>query len=134
MLFRNVNTLGQKAGVPADRLAALIVKELVDNALDAGASVTLEGGEDGRYTVTDDGPGIPGTDEEVARLFSIRRPLQSSKVLRLPTRGALGNGLRVYPARCRFRGFSEEVETDGFKRLTAHLQANVSELVKHTEE
>lgn len=42
--------------------------------------------------------------------------------------------LRVYPARCRFRGFSEEVETDGFKRLTAHLQANVSELVKHTEE
>lgn len=113
MLFRNVNTLGQKAGVPADRLAALIVKELVDNALDAGASVTLEGGEDGRYTVTDDGPGIPGTDEEVARLFSIRRPLQSSKVLRLPTRGALGNGLRVVAGGVLSTGGQLVVETRG---------------------
>lgn len=42
--------------------------------------------------------------------------------------------LRVYPARCRFRGFSEEVESDGFKRLTAHLQTNVPELVRHTKE
>ena len=32
---------------------------------------------------------------EVARLFSISRPMVSTKLLRLPTRGALGNGLRV---------------------------------------
>jgi hypothetical protein len=43
----------------------------------------------------DDGTGIRGTDEELAELFSIRRPLRSSKHLRLPTRGALGNGLRL---------------------------------------
>ena len=41
-----------------------------------------------RYFVDDDGPGIDGTPEEIARLFSIRRPLVSSKLLRLPTRGA----------------------------------------------
>jgi hypothetical protein len=50
---------------------------------------------DGGWYVEDDGPGIPGDPAEVARLFSILRPLVSSKLLRLPTRGALGNGLRV---------------------------------------
>jgi hypothetical protein len=35
------------------------------------------------------------TPEEIAQLFSIARPLVSTKLLRLPTRGALGNGLRV---------------------------------------
>ena len=33
--------------------------------------------------------------EEIARLFCIARPMISTKLLRLPTRGALGNGLRV---------------------------------------
>ena len=36
-----------------------------------------------------------GEPEDIARLFSFRRPLLSSKIKRLPTRGALGNGLRV---------------------------------------
>ena len=50
---------------------------------------------DGGYFVEDDGGGIDGTPEEIARLFSIARPMVSTKLLRLPTRGALGNGLRV---------------------------------------
>jgi hypothetical protein len=56
--------------------------------------VGLLDGENG-FFVEDDGQGIPGDDAEVARLFSIRRPLASSKLIRLPTRGMLGNGLRV---------------------------------------
>jgi hypothetical protein len=44
---------------------------------------------------TDEGPGRDGEPEEIAELFSIRRPMRSSKLLRLPQRGALGNGLRV---------------------------------------
>ncbi len=43
--------------------------------------------------VQDDGPGID--PDEIATLFSIDRPMVSTKLLRLPTRGALGNGLRV---------------------------------------
>lgn len=113
-LFRNINTLGQKAGVPAHRLTALIVKEVVDNALDVGANVTLSGSH-GHYVITDDGDGIPGTDEEVARLFSIRRPLLSSKILRLPTRGALGNGLRVVAGGVLSTNGSLIVETRGRK-------------------
>lgn len=37
-LFRNLQTLGQKAGVLLERLAPLVLKELADNALDAGVS------------------------------------------------------------------------------------------------
>lgn len=97
VLFTNLNTLGQKAGVPVERIRQLVVKELTDNALDAGNDVTIEEWE-GMYIVEDDGPGLPLRPmferEDLARLFSVRRPLMSGK-LRRPSRGALGNGLRV---------------------------------------
>jgi hypothetical protein len=90
--FRTIEGLQQKAGVDQSKLRRLVLKELTDNALDTGTSVSV-GEISGGYFVTDKGPGIdPG---EVARLFSINRPLVSTKLLRLPTRGALGNGLRV---------------------------------------
>ncbi|MEF2548907.1 ATP-binding protein [Aurantimonas sp. E1-2-R+4] len=93
-MFRSVSTLAQKAGVPTHLLRRLVIKELVDNALDAGASASVRV-EDGVYIVDDDGPGIEGEPADIARLFSIDRPMVSTKLLRLPTRGALGNGLRV---------------------------------------
>ena len=97
-LFRSVGTLSQKAGVPAARLRRLVLKELTDNALDAGAAVEVSDDEGERgvvYSVRDDGPGIDGTPNDIARMFSINRPLVSSKLWRMPQRGALGNGLRV---------------------------------------
>src|SRR5262249_12937873 len=95
VLFRNLGTLGQKAGVPLEKIAALVAKELTDNALDAGAECRVGLLDGNGFWVEDDGEGISGTDEEIAELFSIKRPLKSSKLVRLPTRGALGNGLRV---------------------------------------
>jgi hypothetical protein len=109
-LFRSVETLSQKAGVPTTLLRRLVLKELVDNALDAGGAHVRIGAIDehghpfagrsadcNRFFIQDDGPGIPVESpvESVARLFSINRPLLSSKLWRLPARGALGNGLRV---------------------------------------
>jgi hypothetical protein len=94
-VFRTIEGLQQKAGVPAKRLRRLVLKELADNGLDSGARVGVGELPDGGYFVEDDGPGIEGTPGETARLFSIARPLVSTKLLRLPTRGALGNGLRV---------------------------------------
>jgi hypothetical protein len=93
--FRTVKGLQQKAGVSAKRLIRLVLKELADNALDTGASVNPGPLPGGGYFIEDDGPGIDGTPEDIARLFSINRPMISTKLLRLPTRGALGNGLRV---------------------------------------
>src|SRR5262249_43827681 len=96
-LFRSVEGLQQKAGVPEERLRRLVMKEIADNALDAGARMTwgfVLDCEDLHF-IDDNGPGLDGTPEEIASLFSIRRPMRSSKLLRLPQRGALGNGLRV---------------------------------------
>ena len=93
--FRTVEGLQQKAGVPKSKLRRLVLKELADNALDTGAHARVGDLPKGGYFVEDDGPGIDGAPDEIARLFSIARPLVSSKSLRLPTRGALGNGLRV---------------------------------------
>lgn len=42
--------------------------------------------------------------------------------------------LRVYPARCRYRGFPEDTEDEGFKKLTQHLKDNVEVLVQQTSE
>lgn len=97
-LFRSLQTLTQKAGISRDMLGALVAKELVDNALDAvegcdDAAVQAGFLSDDTFYVEDNGDGIDPA--LLAELFSIRRPLTSSKLLRLPTRGALGNGLRV---------------------------------------
>jgi hypothetical protein len=94
-LFRNVTTLGQKAGVATGDLPRLIAKELVDNGLDAAGACTVGLLPDGGLYVEDEGPGIAGGAEGVAGLFCVRRPLLSSKLIRLPTRGCLGNGTRV---------------------------------------
>jgi len=93
-IFCNLNTLPQAAGVQRELIKDCVVKELVDNALDASDGCTLEIKENGALIVRDTGNGIPGKPEDIARLFSVSRPLTTSK-LRRPTRGALGNGLRV---------------------------------------
>lgn len=115
-LFRNITTLGQKAGVPKRYLANLVIKELADNALDAGANVNLKY-EDGTFFVEDDGAGIDGTAEEIANLFSIKRPLTSSKMIRLPSRGALGNGLRVVVGAVLASGGELYIETKGYRHF-----------------
>jgi Histidine kinase-, DNA gyrase B-, and HSP90-like ATPase len=96
VLFRVIDGLTQKAGVSRDKLSRLVMKELADNSCDAGSS-EVEVGKLGKskFFVDDNGPGFSDTPEEIARLFSIHRPMISSKYLRLPTRGAVGNGLRV---------------------------------------
>ncbi len=45
-----------------------------------------------------------------------------------------GTIARVYPARCRFRGFDEETEVDGFRRLTSHIRENADDLVEQVTE
>jgi hypothetical protein len=109
--FRTVEGLQQKAGVAQGRLRRLVLKELTDNALDTGTAVRV-GEIVGGYFIEDEGPGLdPGG---VARLFSINRPLVSTKLLRLPTRGALGNGLRVVAGAV--------LASDGFLTVTSRGQ------------
>jgi hypothetical protein len=95
-LFRTIEELQQKSGVRAALLRRLVLKELGDNELDAGG-IKFGSIDDSTYFIEDDGSGLDGAPEGIAELFSIRRPPRSTKLLRLPQRGALGNGLRVHP-------------------------------------
>jgi hypothetical protein len=45
-----------------------------------------------------------------------------------------GSISRVYPARTRYRGFEEKLETEGFQKLTAHLLVNAPDLLAQTKE
>ena len=113
-LFRNVETLSQKAGVPKSKLRRLGLKELTDNALDSGASiVTITEPSTDTYTIVDNGRGIPGEPDDIGRLFSINRPLLSSKLWRMPSRGAMGNGLRVVVGAVAASDGSLDVSTYG---------------------
>ena len=96
-----VSNLPQRAGVPLSDIRALVLKELVDNALDEvdrigrpGAVALTQEGEH-IYTVTDQGRGFDDSPEELAHRFSIAKGMVSSKQWRKPTRGCVGNGLRV---------------------------------------
>lgn len=120
-LFRTLGTLGQRAGVAVETIPRLVAKELADNALDVVGSCEVGLRADNGFFVADNGQGIPGSDEEVAALFSIGRPLASSKLLRLPTRGALGNGLRVVAGAVLATGGRLTVSTNG-RVLTLHPQ------------
>jgi DNA topoisomerase VI subunit B len=90
-LFRTIDGLSSKAGVPREMIASLVAKELMDNALDESESCEVRLLDDhAGFFVQDNGPGLDPA--QVANLFSIKRPLKSTKFLRLPSRGALGAG------------------------------------------
>jgi hypothetical protein len=126
-LFLDPTRLPQKAGCPGGLVRAVALKELVDNGLDTGANVTLEQVDDDTWIVTDDGDGLDAA--RIAALFAVNRLLTSSKLLRRPTRGAVGNGLRVVTGAAIASGGSLEVESRGrrFKievdRQTGETQA-----------
>ena len=40
----------------------------------------------------------------------------------------------IYPARVKYRGFSEKTNTEGYKKVSKYLQENINELVKESDE
>jgi hypothetical protein len=121
--------------VPGNRLRRLVLKEATDNGCDAAdaagrpGAVTIRRLSDNTYRITDQGAGIPGTPEEIAALFSLDRPMISSKFWRLPLRGAMGNGIRVIAGSCAATGGTIEVTTRGqcfLLRPTKHRTEIVS--------
>ena len=136
MLFRNLSTLTQKAGVPQHKLALLGAKELVDNALDSAESGRSAGVDlteiPNGFIVQDLGTGISADPQVIAKLFSIKRPLLSSKLIRLPARGALGNGLRVVVGTVLASEGSMTVETCG-KRFDLFPQDTGETLVETSD-
>ena len=99
--FTTKSGLCRKAGVSENQLLPVIVKELTDNALDAveaadGDTSSVSIGllpERNGFFVEDGAGGF--SPEALLEFWRVDRGYTSSKRFRLPTRGALGNGLRV---------------------------------------
>lgn len=45
-----------------------------------------------------------------------------------------GEITRAYPARVKFRGFTEKINTDGYKKVSKYLKDNIEELEKEANE
>ncbi len=113
-LFCDPASLPQKAGCLPHEIAVVVLKELVDNALDHDPDGEVELRHEGKWwIVTDTGPGI--APEQVPKLFCVNRPLLSSKLRRLPLRGMLGNGLRVVMGAVAATNGKLVVETRGHR-------------------
>jgi len=125
-LFLDLDTLTQKAGCFPLYLYQIVLKELTDNGLDTGANISLEYANS-QWVVRDDGPGI--NPAIVPKLFSVNRSLLSSKLKRLPSRGMLGNGLRVVMGAVAVSGGILIVETRGHRLRLATDSATGETLV-----
>jgi hypothetical protein len=118
--FTTIAGLVKVTGEPTTRLRRLLAKELADNALDAAdaasrpGQVSIRKFDRNTYVVSDLGNGLDLSPEALAALFAVHRPRVSTKFLRKPERGALGNGLRVVVG-CA-------VATAGMIEVTAHGQ------------
>jgi DNA topoisomerase VI subunit B len=98
--FCSERELTKQIGHGVDQWPLVILKELVDNALDAAeeagvAPVIRIEVADGAITITDNGPGIA---ETVAGILDFSVRVSSREAYVSPTRGAQGNALKTIVA------------------------------------
>lgn len=96
--FCSQRALVKQIGHPVDHWALVILKELVDNALDAAEkastapTIAIEV-VDGQIIIVDNGPGIPA--ETVAGILDFTVRISSREAYVSPSRGAQGNALKT---------------------------------------
>jgi hypothetical protein len=99
--FCSERELTKQIGHGADQWPLVILKELVDNAIDAAEEAGIAPAiqvevTDGAITITDNGPGIPAETVSGVLDFSVR--VSSREAYVSPTRGAQGNALKTIVA------------------------------------
>ena len=99
--FASTKELTAQTGHPPEDWPLVVLKELVDNALDAceeagiAPEITVRVGAHG-ITVSDNGPGLPAKVVEDVLDFSVR--VSSREAYVSPSRGAQGNALKTLVA------------------------------------
>ena len=106
------------AGEVVDRPAS-VVKELVDNALDAGATeitVTIQEGGTKTIAVTDNGSGMAADDARLAvKRHATSKITQADDLFGVTTRGFRGEALASIAAVSRFSLATRQDDQDGVK-------------------
>ena len=122
--FASAKELTAQTGHAVDEWPLVIVKELLDNALDAceeagiAPAIAIEVDEDG-ILVSDNGPGVPASTIEGVLDFSIR--VSSREAYVSPTRGAQGNALKTIVAMPFVLSDGERGEVEIAARGERHL-------------
>ena len=117
MRFLTSEGLAEKAGCPKSMFTKMIVKEFADNAADIGDYKYKIDLTNQIVAIKNGGDGI--SPDEVRRIFSIKRPLRSSKHWRRGERGALGNGIHAALAGCRICEVELDVISQGYNHSVA---------------
>jgi DNA topoisomerase VI subunit B len=125
--YFDARELQAMTGQPKTDFASVVLKELVDNALDACETAGVkpevcirvnEDAEEGRIdiTVLDNGPGVPPKVVDKVLDYSVR--VSDKAAYRSPTRGAQGNALKTVVGIPYALGVEEPVVIEG--RGTRH--------------
>lgn len=141
--YFDARELSAQTGRPPAAFAAVVVKELVDNALDAcetakvAPEITLEASEEGllRLAVSDNGPGIP--PEVVRKVLDYSVRVSDKAAYRSPTRGAQGNALKTVVGIPHALGSEEPVviEARGVRHvIRPHVDPAGELRIEHVEE
>ena len=91
----------------------LVVKELVDNALDACEIRRIGRLDEHGIFVEDEGGGIPGNNEDIVRMFSVRRAWRRANMSGNPLGERSATGLGGSPAQFFRTGGLLRVSTRG---------------------
>jgi DNA topoisomerase 6 subunit A-like protein/histidine kinase/DNA gyrase B/HSP90-like ATPase len=142
--FLELRALQSQTGQPVDRFGGVILKELLDNALDAAESAGVVPDIEVAFlvvddlmfiTVADNGPGLPA--EVIERILDFNVTVSDKAAYRSPTRGMQGNAFKTIIGIPYALGIDEPVVIDACgtrHSIAASIDPASNVVIRHDRE